>query len=89
MQARTSPRDARKNALYPVVSLTLGLIGLVPFLGLVFGPAAIVFGALSANASKTRPGDRGIALAGVIAGTVAVGIGIFSLIFLREWLPAW
>jgi hypothetical protein len=72
-----APAQAAPTGL-AVTALVLGIVAVVlswvPFLGLVIGVLAVVFGAIAAARARkiaTRP-DRGKAIAGIVTGTIAV-----------------
>jgi hypothetical protein len=49
-----------------------GVYGLIPFVGLVLGPLALISGILGMRHAKTNPADKGAshALAGIVLGVV-------------------
>jgi len=84
MMVRSGP-----NQTLPIVSLCLGIasitVGWCCYIGALLGPAAIVTGIIGMVQNKNNPdayGGRGLALAGIITGTLYfVGLVFFILIY--------
>jgi hypothetical protein len=66
---------------FATASLVLGIVGILcccfSWVATIPGILAIIFGALGTKSSK-----KGMAIAGIICGAVAIILGIFMLIFL-------
>jgi len=79
-----------KILTFSIISLVSAFLGLLWPLGVLFGPVAIIFGALALKKIKSRPGNdngRGLALGGFISGIVitALTLGTFILFFSFFW----
>ena len=76
----------KQDQTLPTVSLILGILGFVLFCycGVPFGIAALITGYLgmnNANNDPTKYGGRGMAIAGLILGTVSVLSSIIFIVF--------
>lgn len=75
----------KSGGAFPVLSLIFGIIGLaLDFIGILFAPAALIFGIIG-----RKKGKSGMALAGIILGSVGTAVSIIaisSLIFNGESL---
>lgn len=75
------PPPPRDNGGFAVASFVVGLVGLlvnfccIPYLSAIMGILALVFGFVSLRSSK-----KGMAIAGIILGAVAIVIGLFVLL---------
>lgn len=71
---------------FAVTSLVTGIVSLVlffiPVFGFMLGAVAVVFGSISMR----HPEGRGMAIAGLVTGSVTV---LISMIILAFWLLAW
>ncbi len=64
-----------------IASLICGIVGLF-FLGILLGPLAIIFGAISLNKMAKNPGmysGKGMAIAGLVIGVVATLLSIILI----------
>jgi hypothetical protein len=61
----------------------LGIFGLIPVLGLLLGPLALIFGILGLSYSRTYPSARGggHAIAGIVLGSLEI-VGHIAIIIL-------
>jgi hypothetical protein len=76
--AQAPPQDPPKG--FAITSLVLGILSLVAFYGgIVLGPLAIIFGAISL---AKRRGGRGMAIAGLVCGIIASLVWIAVIIAL-------
>lgn len=78
-------QETKKNSPFSVMSLIFGIIGIaLEFLGILFAPAALIFGIIG-----RKKGKSGMAVAGIILGaigTVLSIISILTIIFVGESL---
>lgn len=71
----------------PIISLILGIIGLLTFCcygGIPLGAGAIITGVIALNQEKSNPtkyGGKGLAIGGIIAGAIGFVIGIGIILF--------
>ncbi len=73
-----------------VAALVLGILGVVfviilfffPFVGLILGVLGVIFGFIGRNRAQQNPaiGRRGMAMAGLICGVIAIAIAIILII---------
>jgi hypothetical protein len=65
-----------------------GLLAMIPFFGLVFGPLAIVLGLLGRNKERSEPSERGLgqATAAVVLGAATVVTQAAGLLLLMRGL---
>lgn len=74
------------NNAMALIAYYLGVFGLIPCLGLLLGPAALVLGILGLNYKKKHPtaGGAGHAIAGIVLGTLVLlghlGVILFFVI---------
>lgn len=79
----TSPLNSPNLEVFGLVSFISGLIGLIPFWGLLLGFISIITGIISLRKIAKNPGKfygKGFAIAGIILGII--GIVISALIIL-------
>lgn len=68
----------KSGGAFPVLSLIFGIIGLsMDYLGILIAPAALIFGIIGRKKSKS-----GMALAGIILGSVGTAISILAILSL-------
>jgi hypothetical protein len=86
--AQAAPRkvDIEHRNPKALAGYYLGILSLVPLLGAVLGPAAVVLGMMGARAATTTPGQVGTAHAriGVILGIVTTLANWGVLLWLRR-----
>ncbi|WP_168626242.1 MULTISPECIES: DUF4190 domain-containing protein [unclassified Cryobacterium] len=73
-----APQDAKGLS---IASMVIGIVSLVLmffYIGWLTGIAAVIFGHI---AMKKEPAGKGMALAGLITGYVAIGLSLIFLIF--------
>ena len=83
--------EAEMN-IFAILGVSIGLvaapISLVPFLGLFFGPIAVILSAIGLRQVKKSEGKergRGLSIAGLLLGIVAVILGLLWLWFALSW----
>lgn len=71
-----------------VAALVLGILGVVlgwiPFVGLICGVLAAIFGALAWKKANQTNGRTGMAIAGTILGIIGILFGLAWLVFFNE-----
>jgi len=75
----------RKTSALSVISLVLGIIGLLIF-GIVLGILALIFGGLGLSRDNYRYKGHGIATAGLILGVIDVFIMIILIVFFPDYI---
>jgi hypothetical protein len=62
----------------------LGVFGLIPILGLLLGPLALIFGILGLSYSRTYPSARGggHAITGIVLGSLDIVINVAILVLI-------
>lgn len=87
LPAPSGQSEPRANGL-AIASLIVSVIGLISCCGgLLIGPVGAILGHRALGAIRRDPGrygNRGLALAGVIAGWIAFALGIASYFFIAE-----
>jgi hypothetical protein len=74
-----------------LVSYYVGILSLIPVLGLVLGPTALILGVMGLRYAKAHPRARGTvhAIIGIVLGTLATlgnfGCGIIYLLTPHGW----
>jgi hypothetical protein len=73
-----------------VASLVLGIVGMallfVPFIGVLLGILAVVFGYMGMKRAEANGGGRGLAIAGLVLGIVAAAFGLLFVIVFNQIL---
>jgi len=96
-----APED--KASGLAITAMVLGIVGVVcswlPGLNFALGIAALVIGIIEfkkIGAGKSSPKGRGMALAGIILGSIAIFAGIIYVIVISisaasffTWMPSW
>jgi uncharacterized protein YndB with AHSA1/START domain len=77
-------RASRSNGL-AIASLVLGVASLIPFVGLLFAPFAIVLGVVGLVRARRGAPHSGLAIAGLVLGVV----GLVTWLFLIGWGMVW
>ena len=68
----------KSGGAFPILALIFGIIGLsMDYLGIMIAPAALIFGIIGRKKSKS-----GMALAGIILGSVGTAISILAILSL-------
>jgi hypothetical protein len=67
-----------------LVGAVLGLIPLLFFFAWILGPLGLVFGAIGWKNARAGRGGKGLAIAGVILGIAAIGLGIIGYTILSN-----
>lgn len=80
MEGTTAEASGASNG-FAVASLVLGIIGIpagctfiLPLLGLIFGIVALM------QTNRDGTGGRGMAIAGIVCGTIGCGIGLLTIL---------
>src|SRR5664279_2117937 len=77
------PQPVPSNGM-GITGFVTGLLGLlffwVPFFGLILGILGVVFGGVGFQASRKRGRSNGMAIAGLVLGTITIVIAIIFLI---------
>lgn len=77
-----APAAPRSNGM-AVAALVLGIVGLMTFwtvwLGAILGILAIVFGIVGMNRAKQGAPNKGLAIAGLVLGILALGASLLWL----------
>ena len=66
-----------------ITSMVLGIIGLIPYVGWILGPAAIIFAVMARKDIRNNPqmiGGGGFAMAGLILGIVDVAFVVITIL---------
>lgn len=81
-QPQVAAAPARKTNGLAIAALILGIAGFIPPLAICSIPA-IILGAIALNQIKKEPGveGKGMALAGIICGSIALFLWICLIIF--------
>jgi len=81
-QPQVAATPARKTSGLAIAALVLGIAGFIPPLAICSIPA-IILGAIALNQIKKEPAieGRGMALAGIICGSIALFLWICLIIF--------
>lgn len=66
---------------YGIASIICGIISIF-FLGIVFAPLAIIFGALGVN--KGDKTDKTVSLIGLVLGIVCTAICLFAILLMAK-----
>jgi hypothetical protein len=86
VSAYTKPTQSNGREGMAIASLVLGIVGVPACIcygfSIIPGALAIIFGILSLKSSR-----KGMAIAGIICGGVAVLLGIFFIIYLLAVIP--
>jgi Domain of unknown function (DUF4190) len=75
-------QGAPKTSSMAFSSLMFGIVGIV-FFGIIFGPLAIIFGAIAIKRINEKPLEyqgRGMARAGIICGIIGIVVYIVIII---------
>jgi len=69
-----------------LVAYYLGVFGLIPILGFVFGPAALILGIIGLVKARKNPQAHGTghAIAGIVLGVIDPFLWVFLLYFMRS-----
>ena len=81
------PNQAPKTDGFAITSMVLGIIAVITcFYGIILAILAVIFGHLSLGKIKRNPtlGGKGMAIAGLVCGYIAIVISIISGIMLME-----
>ena len=79
MGSTPSATTTRTNG-YAIVSLILGIVGLLVQLFGVVPILAIVFGYLGKREAERGAGGRGMAIAGIVLGIIGIALLILALV---------
>lgn len=90
MQTSKGKRDEKDKGA-SVTSLVLGILGILTlgYLGIVFGPLAIIFGARALKKIRQNPdvyGGQGMAKAGLILGIIACAMLLLAIVIILMFL---
>jgi Domain of unknown function (DUF4190) len=69
-----------------LIAYYFGVFGLIPILGFVFGPAAVILGVIGLVKARKNPQARGTghAIAGIVLGVIDPFLWIVLLYFMRS-----
>jgi hypothetical protein len=78
LSASDAPATARSNGL-AIAGLVCGIVGLF-IANIILGPLAIVFGGIGLSRANRGAPHRGMSIAAIILGIVAIGVWVVVIV---------